>query len=163
MARINNTQRQPKELSFFVGIDPGQAGGIAVIDEHGKLYDHVPMPDTRKGMSDLLRNLEGRNVVAVVESVHSMPKQGVASTFKFGKGYGTLLGICTALDFKLLEPTPQAWKKAMLVGTDKSKNASIQVCENLFPTAILVQPRCRKPHDGVAEAILLAEYGRKTF
>lgn len=163
MARTNNAVKPSENYTMFVGIDPGQAGGIAIIDETGDLYDHVPMPDTRKGIADLLRQLEGKDVVAVVEKVHSMPKQGVASTFKFGKGYGVLLGVCAVLEFKLLEPTPQAWKKKMLAGTDKGKHASIQVCENLFPTAELVQPRCRVPHDGVAEAILLAEYGRKTF
>jgi crossover junction endodeoxyribonuclease RuvC len=90
-----------------------------------------------------------------------MPKQGVASTFKFGKGYGEVLGITTALHFEIHEPTPQAWKKAMLTGTDKSKDASIQVAENLFPTVSLVLPRCRKAHDGMAEALLMAEYIRR--
>jgi len=39
--------------------------------------------------------------------------------------------------------------------------------DKLFPRAELfieklVQPGCRKPHDGAAEALLLAEYGRKS-
>jgi len=150
-------------MKAYIGIDPGQKGGLAVLTEDGLLLEHIPMPETRRGISDFLRaaGMTYKNITVVVELVHSMPKQGVASTFKFGKGCGIILGICTALDFVIIEPTPQAWKKAILAGTDKGKGASIIVCENLFPKATLVQPRCRNPHDGVAEAILLAEYGRR--
>lgn len=148
---------------LYVGIDPGQSGGVAMI--YGDKYTSVPMPETRLQLHTLLKmwvdsyGATGRT--ATIECVHSMPKQGVASTFKFGKGYGEVLGICTALGFSIIGPTPQAWKKAMLAGTDKGKDASIQVCENLFPKVELVQPRCRKAHDGAAEALLLAEYGRR--
>lgn len=148
---------------IFVGIDPGQAGGVAVINTTGAVIDLTPMPASRKQVYDWLNTVTTpymKKLVAV-ECVHSMPKQGVASTFKFGKGYGEVLGIVTALRFEIHEPTPQAWKKAMLAGTDKTKDASIQVAENLFPTINLVQPRCRKAHDGVAEALLLAEYTRR--
>jgi hypothetical protein len=121
------------------------------------------MPATRKQLYDYLYKIgfSYQRRVAAIEAVHSMPKQGVASTFKFGKGYGEVLGIATALLFEIHEPSPQLWKKVMLAGTDKSKDASIQVAENLFPTVSLVLPRCRKPHDGMAEALLLAEYIRR--
>lgn len=147
--------------TLFIGIDPGQSGGIAAIGSAG--YEIVPMPETRKQAFDYLNQVtfEAKRTVAVVEKVASRPGQGVASMFKFGKGYGELLGILTALHCEILEPTPQAWKKIMLAGTDKGKDASIQVCENLFPNVQLVLPRCRKPHDGMAEALLLAEYGRR--
>jgi len=154
---------------LFIGIDPGQAGGIAFIcTGGGGFYSAIPMPETRLQLYTVLKMWadgygNGLPIMAIIESVHSMPKQGVASTFKFGKGYGEVLGICTALGFKILEPTPQAWKKIMLAGTDKGKDASIQVAENLFPQVQLVQPRCRKAHDGAAEAILLAEYGRRSL
>jgi len=148
---------------LYVGIDPGQNGGIAMIC--GDRYTSVPMPETRLQAYTLLRLwVETYGVVSktvAVESVHSMPKQGVASTFKFGKGYGEILGICTSLGFKIIEPTPQAWKKEMLAGTDKSKEVSIQAAENMFPAIDLVQKGCRKAHDGAAEAILLAEYAKR--
>jgi len=147
--------------TLFIGIDPGQSGGIAAIGSAG--YEVIPMPETRKQSYDYLFNLTfaAQRTIATIECVHSMPKQGVSSTFKFGKGYGELLGILTALHCEIIEPTPQAWKKIMLTGTDKGKSASIQVAENLFPDVRLVLPRCRKAHDGMAEAMLLAEYGRR--
>ena len=148
---------------IFIGIDPGKKGGVAFILPESGLYDAYPMPETRKQLFAMLSSIVGpsRNVVAAVESVHSMPKQGVASTFTFGKGVGEVLGILTAIGAQIHEPTPQAWKKAMLAGTDKSKDASIQVAENLFSNINLVPKGCRKPNDGMAEALLLAEYIRR--
>lgn len=150
-------------MTLFIGIDPGMAGGVAALDHTGGVIGCVPMPATRKQLYDYLYKIgfSYQRRVAAIEAVHSMPKQGVASTFKFGKGYGEVLGICTALQFEIHEPPPQSWKKAVLAGTDKSKDASIQVAENLFPSVNLVLPRCRKAHDGMAEALLMAEYIRR--
>jgi hypothetical protein len=148
---------------IYVGIDPGQKGGVAFIWDAEQSCEVFPMPDTRNQLCKMLKEYcNGAAVTCTIEAVHSMPKQGVSSTFKFGKGYGEILGICTALGFQIIEPTPQAWKKAMLAGTDKSKDASIQVAENNFPDVRLVPKGCRKPNNGMAEALLLAEYGRIT-
>ena len=101
---------------MYIGIDPGMKGGVAFISPEN--YGTYPMPATRKQLYDLLSEIiptdPSIGTRAVVESVHSMPKQGVASTFKFGKGYGEILGILTALGVEIHEPTPQAWKKLML-------------------------------------------------
>lgn len=152
---------------IFIGIDPGMKGGVAFTCNEKKHYAAFPMPQTRRQLCDLLYSIKALydqdTIKAVVECVHSMPKQGVASTFKFGKGYGEVLGILAALGVEIHEPTPQAWKKLMLAGTDKGKDASIQVAENMFPDIQLVLKGCRKPHDGMAEALLMAEYGRLTL
>ena len=63
-------------------------------------YDHYLVEDIR-GPS------------AMIEQVHSMPKQGVASSFKFGRHYGFLLGVLTALGIPYQTVTPQKWQKAM--------------------------------------------------
>jgi crossover junction endodeoxyribonuclease RuvC len=97
----------------------------------------------------------------VMEKVGPMPKQGVTSMFTFGAGYGALQMAAVSNGCRLFLVTPQEWKKVILAGTDKSKDSSIRVCECLFPSVVLVPPGCRKPHDGMAEAILLAEYGRR--
>ena len=148
---------------LIVGIDPGMKGGVAWYCTITGVYGAAPMPATRRQLHDMLSRLRETHgsLHAVVESVHSMPKQGVASTFKFGKGVGEILGILTALYATLVEPTPQAWKKLVLAGTDKSKEAAIQVAENLYPDIKLVLKGCRKPHDGMADAVCLMHYGRR--
>lgn len=147
---------------MIIGIDPGQKGGVAFCWNGGEDYDAHVMPQTRRQLYNLIwEHIHGfSSVKAVVESVHSMPGQGVSSTFKFGKGCGEILGILTALGAEIIEPTPQAWKKVVLAGTDKSKDAAIQVAENLYPDIQLVPKGCRKPHDGMADAVCLMHYGR---
>lgn len=146
---------------IFIGIDCGIKGGIAFFDEANGRYAAIPMPTTRSSVALYLKELQvSGNCTAIVERAASRPRQGVASMFKFGKGCGEILGICTALGFVIIEPTPQAWKKVVLSGTDKSKEAAIQVAENLYPEVRLVLKGCRKPHDGMADAICLMHYGR---
>jgi crossover junction endodeoxyribonuclease RuvC len=152
----------------FIGIDPGSAGGIAVIADDGMVHAY-PMPYDNKEydlnrMRYLLEPEGGERYFAVVEKVHSMPKQGLASTFAFGKGFGILLGMLGAFRIPYTLVTPQAWQKVMLAGEPKDgKAASIRVARRLFP-GVSLRPteRCKVDNDGMAEALLLAEYGRMT-
>lgn len=149
---------------LYIGVDPGKKGGIAFIHPELDCYGACPMPETRNQVYKLLQELKTKypgTTHAAIELVHSMPKQGVASTFTFGKGCGEVLGVLTALEAVIYEPTPQAWKKVILTGTDKSKDAAIQVAENLFPDIQLIPKGCRVPNDGMAEALLLAEWCRR--
>ena len=146
---------------MIVGIDPGQKGGIAFLER--EVVDAHPMILAGKeldvaAITDLF--LHYRSVsLAIVEKCHSMPGQGSVSTFKFGKGYGILLGIVGALAIPVRLVTPQAWKKIILAGTKKDKNAAIEYVRMRYPTVELIPKGCRKPHDGMADAICLAEYG----
>ena len=147
-----------------IGIDPGQKGGIAILRYGGDL-EAFPMPMAGKeiDVSALVFRLSGvsklENKLAIVEKVHSMPKQGVASSFKFGKLYGCILGVLGALFIPIKLVTPQAWKKEILAGTKKDKDAAIDYVSMRYPNFSLIPVRYRKPHDGMADAICLAEYG----
>ena len=91
--------------------------------------------------------------VIVVEKVHSMPHQGVSSSFKFGKNYGIVLGVAHALSHPLVKLTPQEWKRANgLIG--KEKDASRQLAMELWPDH--ADHFKRKRDDGRAEAALIA-------
>ncbi len=150
----------------IIGIDPGLSGGIAVYDGTTGDYAVTPLP-IAGGELDLhaitLTIADYMNPVVCIEKVGAMPKQGVVSTFKFGKGYGALLGICAALGVRVELVTPQAWKKVVLAGTTKDKGAAIAYVRRAFPQINLIPDRCRVPHDGMADAICIAEYGRRTF
>ena len=52
------------------------------------------------------------------------------------------------------------WKKEF--GLNGNKQKSIEVCRKLFPdVSLLPTSRCKKSHDGMAEALLMAEYARR--
>lgn len=168
---------------IYIGIDVGLNGGIAGLRQRPdgvtlELLAPAPTLDTGKGgtmhrqqMYRILKRLRdmtgtpisGYSVRAFIEKAHSMPKQGTASTFSFGKGFGEWLGILTALEIPTEEVTAQRWKKEILAGMRKNeKDSSIKKAQELYPQAnLLATERSRVPHDGMAEALLIAEYNRR--
>lgn len=144
---------------IYVGIDPGLAGGIGVIESDSNITVYKYSPETL--ISLLKQFTDETQVQFFVEHVHAMPKQGVTSTFNFGMGFGRILGILDAFDKKYTLVKPQVWKKAMQVTADKQ--TSIQKAQELFPhVSLLPTPRCRVPSDGLAESLLIAEFGRRS-
>ena len=151
----------------IMGIDPGLSGALALISDGYCETWTMPIIGAKKkelDLPDLLHIIEtSAPTAAIVEKVHAMPKQGVASTFKFGVGYGQIQGILAALSIPFMLVTPQQWKKVVLVGEDwkGDKSTSIKYCKRRFPDVSLkATERCRKDHDGIADAICLAVYGQ---
>ena len=142
----------------YIGVDPGKSGAMAVIN--GENVTVIPFDE--KAYIDILLDCDILNTVACIEHVHSMPGQGVASVFNFGMNFGWIQGIFAAygIPFELVHP--QKWKKEFSATSDK--NTSVDVCKRLFPTVSLKKTeRCKKDYDGLAEALLLAEYARRKF
>lgn len=140
----------------YIGIDPGKKGAMAIIREDGVLL--VPF-DTNAYNRELLRV---DNALCALERVGAMPGQGVTSMFSFGENYGFIQGLLTANAIPYELVTPQRWKKAFEVTGDK--NTSIAVAKRLFPGVSLRRTvQSRKDDDGMAEALLLAEFARRTM
>ena len=132
---------------MVIGIDPGQSGGIAFIGNEVTAYK---MPETERDVYDLLEGYEG--AVVFLEKVHSMPGQGVASSFKFGRGYGFLRGVITALKYPLHDVTPIKWQRMLGCLTKGDKNVTKQKAQQLFP-------HIRITH-ATADCLLIAYYGK---
>jgi crossover junction endodeoxyribonuclease RuvC len=145
---------------IIVGIDPGLKGGVAVLGDgppRGFPIPHAGKEIDICTLRGLLPRMKGELVV--IERVGAMPKQGVSSVFQFGKGFGCLLGIFGTLGARIELVRPQAWKTAILWGTDKSKGAAIEWVARQFPD----RDHPAVISDGIADAFCLAEYGRRRF
>ena len=95
---------------IFIGIDPGKNGGISHHSRDVQAFSFANK--TNMDIYHLLKECcAGMFTIAMIEKVHSMPKQGVASSFTFGKGYGFLLGCLTALEIPFEYVTPQKWQR----------------------------------------------------
>lgn len=141
------------------GIDPGQKGGLAFY-ENG-MVSVYPMPMSGKdiNVSAIVELLKSHHVdLVVVEQVHAMPGQGVTSMFSFGKCFGMILGAVMGAGIPLELVTPQKWKSVSLAGTKKDKDAMIDFCRRRYPMVNLIPPRCRTPHDGMADAVGIMHY-----
>lgn len=148
-----------------LGIDPGQTGGLALVsrDTNGsyKLLDAAPMPlasPTKKPTLDFSgwawAGHDDYYDLGVIENVHSMPAQGVSSSFQFGRMFGAAEMLAQHYTSKQLYVTPQSWKKHFNLPADKY--AAMALATRLFDTS---KYWSLKKHDGVAEAALIAAYG----
>lgn len=157
---------------FVIGIDPGLDGAMAIMSVAGEWRTVVcPTPTTAaksKGsrrvfdswvMADLIRGAakHGRIDLVVLEQVGVRPGEGAVGAFSFGRGVGIWEGICAAMGLSVERPTPQRWKGKLGVPTDKQ--AARVHAMGLFPGVSLA----RKKDHGLAEALLLAEYGRRSL
>ena len=141
---------------IYIGIDPGASGGIGVINTEGNTAEAIPYSD--EAMTDTLSCYPQAKVM--VEQVHAMPGNGSTSMINFGKAFGFILGALAAykIPYQLVPPTK--WKREFSVTADKK--TSIECCRRLFPTVELRRnAHCRTDHDGMAEALLIAEYARR--
>lgn len=145
----------PSYPQMHIGLDPGQSGGLAIVSHTGALMHVTAMPATEHDLFEWLndRVCAGDNVHAVLERVHSMPKQGVASAFTFGRNYGTLLMLLTACEIPFDLVTPQKWQQVMGCLTHGDKNISKQRAQQLFPK--------EKITHAIADALLIAEFCRR--
>ena len=145
---------------IYIGIDPGKKGSFGAIEEVGI---HVK-PWVNALFIEYCRDIyrAGTKAVACVEKVGAMPGQGVTSMFNFGKSAGFIEGVLQAYGIPYQLITTQKWKKEFSLGP--SKEDSITVCKRLFPSVkLLPTDRCKKESDGMAEALLMAEYARRHF
>ena len=143
-----------------VGIDPGLKGGVACILPRAVHAFPMPLVGSDINVSLLVRWLDSWNpIVAVIERQQSMPKQGVASTFKTGLNFGVLIGALKARQIPIELVTAPTWKRTVLAGTARDKKAAIEHCARRFPQIELIPERGRTPHDGIADALCIAEFG----
>ena len=159
----SNSRGSAKEKSMseiIIGIDPGKNGGIAVLGDGDPRA--VRMPKTEKDVWDLFDShwiwggLGDRwevNVFAYLEKAQAMPGQGVASMFTFGCGYGGLRMALLSLEIPFEIVTASVWQRKMKCLSGGDKNVTKARAQELFPGI--------KMTHYVADALLIAEYGRR--
>lgn len=146
---------------IYIGIDPGKNGGIAFISDSFDTPLVYPFSEEVL-IRELKVNYRYYDMRCVLEKVNAMPGQGVVSMFNFGQNFGFIQGVLKAYEIPFELVPPQKWKKEFSVTSDK--NTSIEVAKRLFPDVNLkATNKCKKDHDGMAEALLIAEYGRRHY
>lgn len=136
-------------------MDPGLSGAIAFyFPTHNAISaEHMPVVDGEVSASLVANRLDQmRPDVVVIERVASRPKQGVASSFKFGRSFGVLIGIAQAMQIETHLIPPHVWKRHFGLSSDKEESRA---------RALLLWPMradlfARKKDEARAEAALLA-------
>ena len=151
----------------IIGIDPGLSGGIAVLDDL-KIFDVYDMPIMSEGKknknqlnSAQLVNIIKKNIISnedtflIVEQVSAMPGQGVTSMFNFGQTFGSIKGICAALNLPIFFVRPAKWKKHFDL-INSSKDASRTKLIQMYPN--LSKDLAKKKDVNKSDAVLIARY-----
>ena len=164
---------------LVAGIDPGNAGAIALISFNHQIFtekDLIDMPilktegkgKTKKGnikTHTVMDEIEIRNFFQTysmldhvfLEKAQSMPGQGAPATFNYACNYGIIRGILVGLQITYSLIHPSTWKRVMMKDMDRGKDAAIVRAKQLFPNSDIGKK------DGRAEALLLAVYGIKDY
>lgn len=147
-------------MKRYIGIDPGQHGGIAVLSESGEVIEVVKMPPTPQDLLDFLSQYS-EDSFCTLERVGGMPGNGGSAMFNFGKGYGHLQMALLALHIPTEDVTPNKWEKTYQLGTcgkftmTEWKNRLKAKAQQMFPHL------GRKITLATCDALLIAEYGRR--
>ena len=162
-------------MKTYIGIDPGLKGGVAAVHD-GFLVGYERLEVIEKSGNNTVDTLaleafiySHHNPFVVVEKAQkiSVGINGIASVWH---SYGRIAGMLDALrlDYHVIR-TPREWQREFwhrpkLPKGEKfdTKAASIEAATMLFPgNDFLPTPRSRKPSDGITDAALIAEYGRR--
>lgn len=170
-----------------IGIDPGANGAIACLDLEGKVESIRVMPKIASGFdgdefNKILKSFYAdatcKDIEEVyIEDVHALFGSSAKATFTFGRICGIIEGIVIANHLRYTYVQPKVWQKEMFFGVEEvrkpatkkgtkgrvdTKAMSEMACKRLFPDIrFLATDRCTKVHDGMTDACLIAEYGRR--
>jgi len=151
----------------ILAIDPGVSGAYALLASNQVIaLDHLPVHRTQRGQTAKVRNeldlhalkqvLASHSIEhVIIERVGAMPRQGLASTFRFGQASGALYGLVIGLGLPVTLVTPQQWQRYHGIGG--APDAARQRALELFPAVSALLSR--KKDDQRADALLIASYG----
>lgn len=102
----------------FIGIDIGANGGIAIIEETGKLVftstipkvkDRVDLNELNKLIKSFTERTDYNQVI--IEDLHSIFGAGAKSNFNFGWINGAIEAIIVSSELSYFKVSPKAWQK----------------------------------------------------
>ena len=154
---------------IIIGIDPGTRGVMCVHYTSTGVYEHIPLADIMRVRTDLEAARVVGDCFAVIEDVHSMPGQGVATTFKFGFNTGMVVGMVIQSGIPYTRAAPQRWQRVMWCPQDKvshqgkvdTKTTSLNAAVRLHPEMNFKRTeRCKKFDDNMVDATLICDYAK---
>lgn len=185
---INTTQKGTRKMNqkTVIGVDPGLKGAIAVITQEAYAVHDVPtltvegsrrrsartgkmttkkserydVAEIRRLITQIRDNAHanGLPVELWVEDVHPMPGEGSMGAFSLGKAMMLWEVAACWADIPFSKVHPMTWKRVMMNGMGRKKDAAVARAQELFPNAVLRGPMGGLK-DGRAEALLIAKYG----
>lgn len=159
----------------YVGVDNGISGAVAILERDGSILV-FKMPICEFGSKGtfiddlelralLLNGRDPKDLRVTAEWAQKQPKFGCKTNWAQGFHGGVLATLFRQNGIRATFVNPKEWQSQMLasvrIAGQDTKVASIATCHKLFPQVSLIPPRGRVEHDGIADALLMAEFGRR--
>lgn len=147
--------------NWFVGVDPGRTGCIALLAADRKAgVKYWRMPKTVSDLWDLLAAIkvttEGDQLVCL-EKVGARPTDSSRGAFTFGQGVGHLEMAIHGLQLlPCVTARPQKWQGDMECLTKGDKEITRQKAQQLFPGLKI-------PNKNDADGVCIAWYARHKY
>lgn len=164
----------------YIGIDIGKQGAYYVMGDDGSEIDRGPIPMIKEvvdwhKLNKILEEYDMFNGMVVYEKLGVIFGSSKKTAFSMGEQYGAVRMCCIANNLRYTEVPAKTWQSEMFQGQVKlykkgksgpldTKAMALVAAKRLFPNVdLLMTDKSTKPHDGLVDAILMAEYARRKF
>ena len=163
----------------YIGIDIGKKGAIYMMNEDGNEEWRVAMPMIKDQvdwheLNAILEPFQMFNGMVVYEKLGVIFGTSKKTAFSMGEQYGAVRQCCISNNIRYTEVPAKKWQAEMFEGqvniqkTGKTsrdtKAMALVAAKRLFPTVNLLMTKASSvPHDGLVDALLMAEYARRKF
>jgi len=164
----------------YIGIDIGKSGAYYILGEDGSEIDSGPVPMIKKevdyhALNVLLQPYDMFNGMVVFEKLGVIFGSSKKTAFSMGYQAGAIEMCCIANNLIYTMVLAKKWQEHMFQGQTKifkkgikgplnTKAMALVAAKRLFPkTNLLMTERSTVPHDGLVDALLMAEYARRKF
>lgn len=157
----------------IIGIDNGLSGALVAMSPHPKIgpIESLVMPtiDLKKGrMVDIEAVLAFLDKFLHQDPIVILERPGGSKSARAGivmqDTYASIRTLLIIKRIKWASITPQKWQNFLLSkerGSGESKLYAAAKAKELWPNHnFLATPRSKKPHEGILDAALIAEYAR---
>lgn len=159
----------------YIGIDIGKNGAIAILTPNG--IQTLPMPKIKdeinyKELLSIINYTDSEQVTIVFEKLGVIFGSSKTTAFSMGYQSGAVEMACICGQIPYTKVRAVDWQKQMFQGveailkTGKSskdtKAMALIAVGRIFPNLKLTfGEKATKPHDGLIDAVLMAEYARR--
>jgi hypothetical protein len=164
-------------MNTYIGIDLGQKGGIVSLTTYLDIervssrdmpldtFGHLNIPTLFTTFTYLLG--EHKNIRIIFEDITTLHTASKMSNLSLGKQSGAVEALCVALNLPYAKVPPKEWQAEMFKdlpplrkknGTSDTKGLAFIAAKKYFPNV-----KIQKTKDGITDALLIAEYGRRVY
>jgi hypothetical protein len=156
---------------IYIGVDIGLLGAIVIMHLDGHIEIHkMPVIGKVIDVPTLKKLIDRRDAVIVFEDLGVIFGSSKKTAFSMGYQIGLIEALCVAGGNPYHKVKAKMWQKEMFQGVPElkkgekrdTKGMALVACQRIFPGFDLTfTERAQKPHDGLVDALLIAEYAKR--